>query len=243
MGCKRIRTTAYHPASNGLVERFHRQLKVALRAAPETPWPEVIPLAHLGIRSTFKPDIGCSVAEMVYGTSLRLPGDLICPLPGSTALSPPDYVSRLRRTMAALRPATSRPSRVSSAFQHPDLASCTHVFVRCDAVRKPLQPPYTGPRLVLRRSPNFYTIQLNGREDTVALERLKPAYVDAVPPLPPSFSVELLYDSPSTASCPLTTPTTLPPPSPPRLSTRLRPPRQVTWAPKLVSIRQLPALG
>ncbi|XP_064481819.1 uncharacterized protein LOC135394775 [Ornithodoros turicata] len=144
MGCKRIRTTAYHPASNGLVERFHRQLKVALLAAPETPWPEVIPLALLGIRSTFKPDIGCSVAEMVYGTSLRLPGDLICPLPGSTALSPADYVSRLRRTMAALRPATSRPSRVSSAFQHPDLASCTHVFVRCDAVRKPLQSRFSG---------------------------------------------------------------------------------------------------
>ncbi|XP_064479107.1 uncharacterized protein LOC135392322 [Ornithodoros turicata] len=182
--------------------------------------------------------MSCAVAEMVYGTSLRLPGDLICPLPGSTALSPAEYVSRLRRTMAALRPATSRPSRVPSAFQHPDIASCTHVFVRCDAVRKPLQPPYTGPHLVLRRSPNFYTIQLNGREDTVALERLKPAYVDGVPPLPPSFSVELHHDSPPTASCPLTTPAALPPPSP-----RLRPPRQVTWAPKLVSIRQLPALG
>ena len=27
LGSKRIRTTAYHPSSNGLVERFHRQLK------------------------------------------------------------------------------------------------------------------------------------------------------------------------------------------------------------------------
>ncbi|XP_064482860.1 uncharacterized protein K02A2.6-like [Ornithodoros turicata] len=87
LGCKRIRTTTYHPASNGLVERFRRQLKVALRAAPETPWPEVIPLALLGIRSTFKAHMGCAVAEMVYGTSLRLPGDLIYPLPGSAALS------------------------------------------------------------------------------------------------------------------------------------------------------------
>ncbi|XP_064488313.1 uncharacterized protein LOC135400401 [Ornithodoros turicata] len=204
----------HQPASNGLVERFHRQLKVALRAAPETPWPEVLPLALLGIRSTFKADMGCAVAEMVYGTSLRLPGDLVCALPCSTALPPADYVSRLRRTIAALRPATSRPSRVPPAFQHPDLASCTHVFVRCDAVWKPLQPPYSGPHLVLRRSPNFYTIQLNGREGTVALEQLNPAYVDAAPPLPPSFSVELLHDSPSTATCPLTTPTTLPLASP-----------------------------
>ena len=32
LGCQRIRTTAYHPAANGMVERFHRQLKGALKA-------------------------------------------------------------------------------------------------------------------------------------------------------------------------------------------------------------------
>ena len=32
LGCERHRTTAYHPAANGLVERFHRQLKVSLMA-------------------------------------------------------------------------------------------------------------------------------------------------------------------------------------------------------------------
>ena len=29
---KRIRTTAYHPCSNGILERFHRQLKASLKA-------------------------------------------------------------------------------------------------------------------------------------------------------------------------------------------------------------------
>ena len=32
---KRTRTTSYHPASNGMIERFHRQLKAALRAYPD----------------------------------------------------------------------------------------------------------------------------------------------------------------------------------------------------------------
>ncbi len=32
LGTNRIRTTAYHPQANGLVERFHRQLKAALTA-------------------------------------------------------------------------------------------------------------------------------------------------------------------------------------------------------------------
>lgn len=32
LGTQRIRTTAYHPAANGLVERFHRKLKSSLKA-------------------------------------------------------------------------------------------------------------------------------------------------------------------------------------------------------------------
>ncbi|RJX63126.1 transposase, partial [Vibrio sinensis] len=30
LGITRFRTTAYHPQANGLVERFHRQLKASL---------------------------------------------------------------------------------------------------------------------------------------------------------------------------------------------------------------------
>ena len=32
LGCEHIRTTAYHPCANGLVEHFHRQLKASLKA-------------------------------------------------------------------------------------------------------------------------------------------------------------------------------------------------------------------
>ena len=39
LGSKRTRTTAYHPSANGLVERFHRQFKAALKAIPDpTHW-------------------------------------------------------------------------------------------------------------------------------------------------------------------------------------------------------------
>ncbi len=38
-----LQTTAYHPQSNGMVERFHRQLKNALRASVVEPEPEPEP--------------------------------------------------------------------------------------------------------------------------------------------------------------------------------------------------------
>ncbi|BHF62300.1 hypothetical protein SprV_0200528200 [Sparganum proliferum] len=58
LGCAHITTTAYHPASNGLVERLHRQLKSALMSQTESAaWGVNLPLALLGIRSSVKEDI------------------------------------------------------------------------------------------------------------------------------------------------------------------------------------------
>ena len=68
---KCIGTTTYHPSSNGLIERFHHQLKATLKATPEpTHWVSALPLVLLGIRAGLKQDIGCSTAELVYGTTL-----------------------------------------------------------------------------------------------------------------------------------------------------------------------------
>ncbi|BHF70469.1 hypothetical protein SprV_0301352000 [Sparganum proliferum] len=66
LGCTRIRTTAYHPAANGMVERFHRQLKIALRAAedPEN-WSDNVPVALLGIHAALRSDLDCGAAELV----------------------------------------------------------------------------------------------------------------------------------------------------------------------------------
>lgn len=60
-----------------------------------------------------------------------------------------------------------------SPYIPPDLDATTHVFVRRDAVRRPLQRPYNGPYRIIKRSDKFYTLDLNGRRDTVSLDRLK----------------------------------------------------------------------
>lgn len=76
LGTSRIRTTAYHPIANGLVERFHRSFKTALRAQPDaTDWSTSLPLVLLSLRATLKQDLHCTPAEMVFGAPLRLPGE------------------------------------------------------------------------------------------------------------------------------------------------------------------------
>ena len=186
LGSKRIHTTAYHPIANGLVERFHRQLKASLTAQDEPHrWTETLPLVLLGIRTVIKRDIGCSTAELVYGTTLRLPGQFVAPV-ADAGLDPSDYVHRLQRAMCQLQTPPTRPHERAPQL-HKDLLTCQYVFVRCDRVQKPLHPPYRGPYRVISRADKFYTLDIDGKRDTVSLDRLKVAYLDTdgSPCLPP----------------------------------------------------------
>ena len=59
-----------------MVERFHRQLKAALKTQPNpSSWMNALPLVLLGIQTALKENISTTEAEMVYGTTLRLPGE------------------------------------------------------------------------------------------------------------------------------------------------------------------------
>ena len=70
-----------------MVERFHRQLKAPLKPQthPDT-WMTSLPLVLLGIRTALKQDIKSTAAELVYGTTLRLPGEYF--IPSTTPLCP-----------------------------------------------------------------------------------------------------------------------------------------------------------
>ncbi len=69
---------AYHPQANGVGERFHRQLKDALRARlVNQDWHSQLPWVLLGLRAAPKEDCGLSSSEMVYGEPLVLPGEFL----------------------------------------------------------------------------------------------------------------------------------------------------------------------
>jgi hypothetical protein len=71
-------TTAYHPESNGAVERLHCRLKDALRAsAAAATWSEELPFVLLGLRAQPSEDTGLSQAEAVFGTPIVLPNEFL----------------------------------------------------------------------------------------------------------------------------------------------------------------------
>ena len=239
LGTQRIRTTAYHPIANGLVERFHRQLKAALKCSQDpTHWTKALPMVLLGIRTTLKQDLKCTTAEMVYGTTLRLPGEFFSHSTVHNDINPSSYSTQLKTLMQNITPSFTRQQQRKTHI-HPDLLTCTFVFVRHDAVKKSLQPPYDGPFRVLKRQDKHYTLDISGKEKVISLDRLKPAYIEEAPVT--DSSPHQLQDiagpnvtatdknSPSPA-----TPSTTPPPTPPY---KTRSGRHVHWPKRLAEYR------
>jgi hypothetical protein len=146
-GIQLSRMTAHHPAANGLVERFHRTLKTAIVCHADQHWTEPLPLVLLGIRTSFKEDLQSSVAELVYGEPLRIPGELLTP--NDHPVEPAHLITQLRQHMARLRPVPATRHTNPGTFIHKDLTNCTHVFLRQDSTRRAFEPPYSGPYQVL----------------------------------------------------------------------------------------------
>lgn len=174
LGCKRIRTTAYHPASNGMIERWHRSLKAALMCHGNEAWTHTLPTVLLGLRTSIRKS-GFSPAEYVYGTNLQIPGEFIFPSNDNEKYE--FCVKKYKEHMNALRPAPVIHNDKRKVFVHRDLSNCTHVFMRVGGVKTSLQRPYTGPFKVLNRvADKVFEIEINGKRKCVSIENLKPAY-------------------------------------------------------------------
>ncbi|KMQ89633.1 retrovirus-like pol polyprotein [Lasius niger] len=175
VGCNRTRTAAYHPASNGLVERWHRTLKSALPCHGGQRWVDYLSTVLLGLRTSYKEDIKASAAELLYGSTLRVPGEFF---DTEDSLTDPEiFIEKLRIHMRQLRAQPTAHHIKPRPFIHKDLQTCSHVFVREEAVRKPLDAPYNGSfKIVECISDRLFIIDINGRVANISIERLKPAY-------------------------------------------------------------------
>ncbi|KAJ8394428.1 hypothetical protein AAFF_G00046390 [Aldrovandia affinis] len=150
--------STYHPQANGLCERFHRSMKAALRASlKDGNWLNKLPWVMLGLRTAPKEDLQSSSAELVYGAATA----------GSRA-----------RVFA---PVPTTQHSVPTSQVPPGLRSAGYVFIRHDAHRGPLQPPYDGPFRVLEHGPKHLVVDIGAGGGR---------YYPGFPPCPASYGQE-----------------------------------------------------
>ena len=181
LGTKHHRTTAWHPQSNGLVERFHRSLKSSLRARLTGPnWCDDLPWVLLEIRTAPKEDLNSSSAELVYGAPLSVPGDFI---PSAHEDSPRTFLTNLREKIYRLRPSATSRHGVPKVSVPDNLQDSKFVFIRRDHHRSPLQRPYEGPFLVVASGEKTFQVRRGNTTETISIDRLKPAHLDIDQPI------------------------------------------------------------
>jgi hypothetical protein len=178
LGIHHVTTTAYHPQSNGMIERAHRQIKDALRSrAAGDNWPAHLPWVLLGLRAAPKDDSNTSSAELVFGCRITVPGQFLD--------SPEPPAASFLEALQDVQPIPTRQrsyAEVAAALPS-ELLAAKFVYIRKGGSVPPLSPPNEGPYSVVEGGPKFFTVDIGGRRETVSVDRLKP-YTGASSPTP-----------------------------------------------------------
>ena len=162
-GIQHAPTTSFHPQSNGMVERLHRQIKDAIRArGGSRDWADHLPWVMLGLRAAPKDESGVSAGEAALGLQLAVPGQF---LPREDGTSPPLSHGVIPATKRSYAEAVKGPSPREAA---------TWVFVRRGGQGVPLADNYDGPYRMLGCDAKTARVQLGEREEVITRDRLKP---------------------------------------------------------------------
>ena len=145
------------------------------------PWTITLPAVLLGVCSPVKERLGRSAAEMIYGTTLSLPGVFTQQYTVDANTDLENYSDKLRVAMSRLRLCPPRDTQQTNIFQYKEIETCTHVFLRRIAIAQPLTAPYDGPYKVVARGGRVMKILMKGKAETVSLDRVKPAYLKCEP--------------------------------------------------------------
>lgn len=159
--------SAYHPESQGALERFHQTLKAMLKKYcldTSKDWDEGVPLVLFAAREAVQESLGFSPAELVFGHAVRGPLKMLKEKILSTELSSKtnvlDYVSKFRERLhkACAVARESLASAQEHMKHHFDRKSVQRYFQEGDqvlvllpVVGSSLSARFSGPYNVLRK--------------------------------------------------------------------------------------------
>ena len=87
-----------------------------------------------------------------------------------------EFLKNLQQKMRSILP--TPPNYHNNQIVHvpKHLAKTGWVYVRVDRHTTPLQRPYTGPHKIIEAKDKFFILDINGKPDSVSVDRLKVAY-------------------------------------------------------------------
>lgn len=166
LGIRHVCSTAYHPESQGALERFHQTLKSMLRTYCEEhkDWHVGVPLLLFAIRDTVQESLGFSPFELIFGHEPRGPLKLLKEKWLNDSTSQPnllDYVSKFKERLynagqmanENLRKAQEKMKRVFDAkSRERSFSPGDKVLILLPQNNDPLKAKYSGPYQVLEKT-------------------------------------------------------------------------------------------
>jgi len=159
-----------------MVERLHRQLKAAIKCHTNKKWTKMLPIILLGIRAACREDLQTTAAEIVYGETLRLPGQFLVQQSMENSDDDANFVKELRRYFDKLRPIDGTRHGERYPFVFKDLKKAEHVFLRHDGPKAMLLS-YDGSFTVVLRNDKNFTIRIYDKNITISIDGIKPVYL------------------------------------------------------------------
>ena len=168
LGVKKTRTTAFHPQSDGFIERFNRTLQQMLIQyvnAGQTDWDKAVPLVLAAYRATPQETTGQSPNMLMFGREINMPVDLIAGVPpGEEPAEATEYGQELRdrltRLYQAVRLKTGKEmnrqkrlydrGKTEDRFKAGDLV-WQRTTVRTKGKSPKLQKKWRGPHMIVER--------------------------------------------------------------------------------------------
>ena len=190
---KKLRTTTYHPCTDGMVERSNRTIIDVLSkyCEAEPDWDLKLPLVLFAIRTSEHATTGFSPFNLVYGQEARVPWDVVYGDAPNTPMPRERWVAERREHMSKVfkmvQDLTSRRQLQQKQYFDKNKSGKFQTFLvgeqvmYCDpAARKKqgkLNKPWFGPYQVLEKlSDALYKLQMHGKEVIVNTQRLKKYY-------------------------------------------------------------------
>lgn len=184
---KHIKTTAFHPQSNGALERTHGTIKDLLKtymADNETEWDQNLNLICLAFNTAVHESTGLTPFEMTFGRKANLPSALAT----TTSLTHQElldiwqkrheeYLEKGRTAIKKTQERLKRQQDAKIVISNPLFEPGDLVLLHNDSKETKLESEWLGPYTICKRvRSSDYEILYNNQHYTVHANRLKPFY-------------------------------------------------------------------